>query len=162
MKTYALVVLGLLTSVPLAANAENAQQGPVALDAVQLDSVTAAGFTLPGTSIAVQALADAIGKVSLTGTRTLTSVRGFSTPFGFGFGRNFAISSGALATATGDESRDTSYSSSEDANGTTQLGVTFNRTKTVGPTTITGYSSLQPTGLMAHNVLSRIGEFFRR
>lgn len=162
MKTYALVVAGLLTAVPLVAGAENARQGPVALDAVQMDSVTAAGFTLPGTSIAVQALADAIGKISMTGTRTLTSVRGFTAPSGFGSGRNISLTSGVLATATGDVSRNTSYSTSEDTNGTTQLGVTFNRTKTVGPTTITGYSSLQPTGLLAHNMLSRIGDFFRR
>lgn len=155
MKTYALIAIGILASSPLAVLAENNQERFIELNAAQMDGVTAGMFTLPTPSAAITALAEALGTQTLTGTTTSSVVLGFNVPTVFGRPRNFIIASNALATATGDISTSTSVDSSDDTNGTTPLGQTINRTRTVGPTTITGYSSVQPTGLLTHNFLLR-------
>jgi hypothetical protein len=96
----------------------------------------------------------------MTGTFTSATVRGGNATVQYGYGRNWIISSNALATATGDESRSTSFDSSDDTNGTTPLGQVINRTMTVGPTQITGYSSVQPSGVLTYNFLTRVGPRF--
>jgi hypothetical protein len=161
MKTYALVVFGILASSPLAALAESNQENLIELNAAQMDAVTAGMFTLPEPFAAITAAAEAFGRQAMTGTTTSTMVLGFDARTAFGRARNFIIASNALATATGDSSRTTSFETSDDTNGTTPLGQIINRTRTVGPTTITGYSSVQPTGLLAYNFLQRgIGRFW--
>jgi hypothetical protein len=161
MKTYALVVFGILASSPLAALAESNQENLIELNAAQMDAVTAGMFTLPEPFAAITAAAEAFGRQAMTGTTTSTTVLGSNEPTAYGRAWNFVIASSALATATGDNSRSTSFETSDDTNGTTPLGVVINRSMTVGPTTITGYSSVQPTGLLTYNFLQRgIGRFW--
>lgn len=151
MKTYALIVLGLLAAQSPVAHSET-PGGITALSPAQMDSITA-GITLPGTSSAIVAAAEASGLLAMTGTNTLSQAFGTRVNTGWGYGLNVILASGALATATGSESRETSYSSSDDENGTTPLGAIIFGTMTFGPTQITGYSSLQPTGLLVNNLL---------
>jgi hypothetical protein len=163
MKTYAFIAVGILASYPLVALTETDQKEVVALSAAQMDGVTAGMFQIPEPLVAVSALADATGRLALTGTNTSAQVRGFNTPTQFGHGTNWIIASSAVASATGDGSRSTSVSSSDDTNGTTPLGHQISRTMTVGPTQVSVYSSVQPTGLLTYNVLQLTGgNFFNR
>lgn len=163
MKTYALIAVGMLASYPLVTLAENDQYEAVELSAAQMDGVTAGMFQIPEPLVAIGAFADATGRAAITGTSTNALVRGFVRPTQFGHGSNFIIASGAVASATGDGSRSTSTSSSDDSNGTTSLGRQISRTMSVGPTQVSVYSSVQPTGLLTYNVLQLTGgDFFNR
>lgn len=155
MKKYALIAVGILASSSLAAVAETNQSQLMTLSPAQMDGITAGMIQLPAPSAAITAAAEAIGRVVMTGTSTNALVRGSNSPVQFGFGRNWIIAQNAISTATGDVSRSTSFNSSDDTNGTTPLGQTIRQTRTVGPTQFTGYSSVQPTGLLAHNLLAR-------
>ncbi len=155
MKTSTALAIGILASCPILANAQTDQRDLLVLDAAQMDNVTAGMLQLPSPYASVSALANAIGRNSMTGTRTNVLVRGQRTPGQFGFGSNWVIASNALATATGDTSRSTSTSSSDDENGTTRLGHQINRTVSVGPTQISARSSVQPTGVLTFNLLQR-------
>ena len=160
MKTYTRIAVSLVATLPMVALAQNTQDHMVALTAEQMDSVSAGMFQLPAPFAVISATSDALGRQVMTGTSANASVHGHNTAVQYGFGRNWIIASNALATATGDESRSTSFDSSDDSNGTTPLGRIINRTMTVGPTQITGYSSVQPTGVLTYNMLQRIGARF--
>lgn len=163
MKTYAFIAVGMLASYPLVGLTENNGQEAVALSAAQMDGVTAGMFQIPEPLAAITAQADATGRSAMTGTSTTATVLGHNTPSQFGYGRNYVIATNAVASATGDTSRSTSSSSSDETNGTTPLGRTISRTMTVGPTQVSVYSSVQPTGLQTYNVLQLIGgRFFTR
>jgi hypothetical protein len=163
MKTYALLAVSVLASSPLAVLAENDQQGAVALSAAQMDGVTAGMFQLPSPLATIDAQANAAGRSAMTGTSTNTLVRGSPVSAQFGYGMNFVISSGAIASATGDQSRSTSTASSDDTNGTSPFGRRINRTMTVGPTQLSLYSSVQPSGLLTYNLYQLTkGRFFNR
>ncbi|MCP5186580.1 MAG: hypothetical protein H6991_02345 [Pseudomonadales bacterium] len=160
MKTCAFITAGLLASLPSIAFAQQNQVESIALSAAQMDSVTAGMFQLPAPYATITAVSTASGKQAMTGTFTSANVVGHGTTVQYGYGRNWIISSNALATATGDESRSTSYSSSDDSNGTTPLGQVISRSITVGPTQISGYSSVQPSGVLTYNMLQRVGTRF--
>jgi hypothetical protein len=160
MKTYALMAVGMLASYPLVALTQNNEQEAVALSAAQMDGVTAGMFQLPKPLASISALANATGRGAMTGTSTTAIVRGNNTPVQFGHGTNWVIASGAVASASGDGSRSTSSSSSDDTNGTTPFGRQINRTMTVGPTQVTVYSSVQPTGLLTYNLMQLTGGSF--
>lgn len=163
MKTYALLAVSMLASSPLAVLAENDQQGVVALSAAQMDGVTAGMFQLPEPLATIDAQANATGRSAMTGTSTNTLVQGRPVSASFGYGLNFVIASGAIASATGDESRSTSTASSDDTNGTSPFGRRINRTMTVGPTQLSLYSSVQPTGILTYNLYQLTkGRFFNR
>jgi hypothetical protein len=146
MKKYALVVMGLLT-IPLVAHSENARNGPVALDAVQLDAVTA-GVIPAVTQTAIDAWANATGRLAMTGTRTLTTLNGRPSRAG---SFNASRVSGAVSTASGDTSSDTSFSTSEETQEDSPLGLTIYRNVNVGPTSMTLYSKFRSVGITAHN-----------
>lgn len=160
MKTYALIAVGMLASYPLVALTQDYRQAAVELSAAQMDGVTAGMFQIPQPLASISALANATGRGAMTGTSTTALVRGRNTQVQFGYGTNYVIASGAVASATGDGSRSTSSSSSDDSNGTTPLGRQINRTMTVGPTQVTVYSSVQPTGLLTYNLLQLAGGRF--
>jgi hypothetical protein len=160
MKTYAIIAVGLLASYPLAALTQNDRQQAVELSTAQMDGVTAGMFQIPQPLVSISALADATGRGAMTGTSTTALVRSRNALVQFGHGANYVIASGAVASATGDGSRSTSSSSSDDSNGTTPLGRQINRTMTIGPTQVTVYSSVQPTGLLTYNVLQLGGGKF--
>ncbi len=160
MKTCACITAGLLASLPLIVFSQHNQAEALALTAEQMDSVSAGMFQLPAPYATMTAVATASGKQAMTGTVTSANVQGHDTALQYGYGRNWIISSNALATATGDESRSTSFDSSDDTNGTTPLGHIINRTMTVGPTQISGYSSVQPSGVLTYNMLQRTGARF--
>ena len=160
MKTCAFITAGLLASLPLVVFSPHNQAETMALTTEQMDSVTAGMFQLPAPYATITAIYTATGRQAMTGTFTSANVAGHGTTVQYGYGRNWIISSNALATATGDESRSTSFSSSDDSNGTTPLGQVINRSMTVGPTQISGYSSVQPSGVLTYNMLQRVGTRF--
>jgi hypothetical protein len=140
--------------------AEGIREGPLELNAAQMDNVTAGGFQISLPTVGVSAFADALGRLPMVGTTTRTLVRDSRTPVQFGFGSNFVVASSALATATGDSSRSTSTETSEDADEGRRVGKRINRTFRLGPTQITGFSSVTRTGLTAHNLANMFGGRF--
>lgn len=160
MKIYALVAVGVLSAQPSLVMAEGIREGPMELSEAQMDNVTAGGFQISLPTVGVSAVAGALGRLPMTGTTTRTLVRDSRSPVQFGYASNFAVASSAVATATGDASRSTSSETSDDADEGRRVGRIINRTWGLGPTQITGYSSVTRTGVTAHNLAHMFGGRF--
>jgi len=134
-----------------------------ALSAPQLDAVTAGAIDLESDPVvAITAVADAVGSMSIAGTDTVAAVAaGNPTPAVFGSGFNAVTILGARAHATGDSSRSTSISVSEngeDGSGLSPFGARIFWSVGFGNTQLSVYSSVQPFGILVsnlHQALSR-------
>ncbi len=128
-----------------------------ALSAPQLDAVTAGIVNLESDPVvASTAAAEAVGNMSIAGTNTVAAVAaGNPTPAVFGSGFNAVTILGARAHATGDSSRSTSISVSEngeDGSGLSPFGARIFWSVGFGNTQLSVYSSVQPFGILASNL----------
>lgn len=142
-------VLGVLLASSCAAALAESAGGGIELSDESLDAVSAAGSLLNPPSPALQALADAMGNVSLTGTSATAYVQDASTrqQFGSAAGYITAQRGAASATSTGrDSSRSTQIVVSPDALAPNPYGATISYTKNVLGTEISVFSQVRPGG----------------
>lgn len=146
MKTTALVITSLLAVQPLVAMAES-DTGAMTLNTDQMDGITAGSLPL----IAIQANAGSIGSFNINSTNTLAHV--LAHPISgaqYGNPLGYATAAGGTATSTvsGEgATQSTSISVSEDP-APSPFGATIDKGLSVLGTTIQGYSTVQPGGIV--------------
>lgn len=144
------VALGvlLISSFCSAALAESAG-GAIELSDESMDAVSAAGSLLNPPSPALQALSDAMGDFTITGTSATAYVQDASTPLPFGSAAGYIIAQGGTASATSngsDSSRSTQIVVTPDALTPNPYGGTISYTKKVLGTEISVFSQVRPGG----------------
>lgn len=148
-KNASRVALGaLLVGFCAGALAESAD-GAIELTEESMDAVSAAGSLLNPPSPALQALADAVGNVTLTGTSATAYVQDASTRQQFGSAAGYITAQRGVASATStgrDSSRSTQIVVSPDALAPNPYGATISYTKNVLGTEISVFSQVRPGG----------------
>jgi hypothetical protein len=153
MKTKALIAVTLLTVHSIAA-AESAAEGPVLLSAEDMDGITAAGFSSYVST--VSAAAEAIGRYTMTTTRTDTLVRGnLIQAVQYGSPYDYVVASGGLAAAytTGEGESSTSIATDDDtANFTGGItGSSIDVTRSILGLTLQRQATVRFEGVTAYN-----------
>ena len=145
------IILGvLLAGYSVGPLAGQAADGVIELNAGSMDGVTAAGSSLLNpASAALQALADAQGDLTLTGTSANTYIQDASTRQQFGSAAGYILAQlgTASATSTGaGANQSTQIATTPDANAPNPYGGTIDYTRSVLGTEISVFSQVRPGG----------------
>ena len=151
MKSGVLIITSLLVSHPFVAAADSADEGPFELTEAGMDAVTAGSISVPP-SAAVNALADATGDLTITGTSAGTFIQNSPVPLAFGSAPAWVTAVGGTATATSigpTSGRSTDIVTTPEVAAAAAINpyaATINWTRTILGTEISAFAQVAPGG----------------